>query len=313
MKVIKNIMELGRIRPTVVTLGNFDGIHLGHQKLLSKIRQRSSILKAPSIVYTFDPHPRKVLTPESFLPLILDLTEKERLIENFGISYLVHAPFNKKFASMSAKDFVTKILHKGLNAKEIWVGENYNFGAKRSGDITLLKAMGKDLGFTVKTVAGKTLGGKLISSTRLRDELKSGDMGAVRQLTGRYQCVTGQVVKGKNLGRSIGFPTANISAKNPTLPKEGVYATFTKIKRTLYPSVVNIGTTPTMGVKNLTMEVHIMDFNKMIYGENTRTYFVKRLRDEIKFPSKEALIKAINNDITKAKKILTNKIKTQLF
>lgn len=313
MKVIKNILELGRIRNSVVTLGNFDGIHLGHQKLLSKIHERSSILKTKSIVYTFDPHPRKVLTPESFLPLILDLTEKERLIENFGINYLVHAPFNKKFASMPAKDFVNEILHKGLNAKEIWVGENYNFGAKRSGDINLLKAMGKDLGFTVKVVKGKKQGGRLISSTRLRDELKNGDMGEVRRLTGRYHSVTGQVVKGKNLGKSIGFPTANIRALNPTLPGEGVYAAFININSTLYPSVVNIGTAPTMGVKDLTMEVHVMGFNKSIYGDFTRTYFIKRLRNEMKFPSKEALIKAINNDITKAKKILTDKIKTQLF
>lgn len=313
MKVIKNIKELQNIKPSIVTLGNFDGIHLGHQKLLTKIKERSSILKAPSIVYTFDPHPRKILTPESFLPLILDLDEKDRLISSFGISYLIHATFNKKFASMSAEDFVIKILHKGLNAKEIWVGDNYNFGTKRVGDINLLTSMGKDLGFKVTAIKGKSKKGKLISSTRLRDELNSGDMAAVKALTGRYLSVTGSVIKGKNLGKSIGFPTANILAKNPTLPKNGVYAAFTKIKRTIYPSVVNIGTTPTMGLKKLTMEVHIMDFNKSIYGEPTRTYFVKRLRDEKKFPSKEALIKAIHGDISKAKKILTDKIKTQLF
>lgn len=312
MRTFTSLTNLNKVSSTVVTLGNFDGIHLGHQKLLKKVKDRSRILKIPSVVYTFHPHPRQVLSPDNFLPLIVDKDTKEVLIASLGIDYLIHAKFSKDYALMTPYDFAKNIIKDGLKASEVWVGENYNFGKNKSGTIDLLKTLGTELGFKVFTVSGKSIGGKIVSSTRLRDEILDGNLSEVKKLTNRHLSITGLVVKGKNLGKSLGFPTANIAPFTPTLPKNGVYSAFIKIKRTLYPAVVNIGTTPTIGVKNNTMEVHILDFNRKIYGENVTTYFIKRLRDERKFGSKEELILNINNDINTASKHHTKKIKDEI-
>jgi riboflavin kinase/FMN adenylyltransferase len=290
---------------SVITLGNFDGLHLGHQELIRKVIRRAKETGARSIVVTFRPHPLKILAPEKCPPLISIYEEKIKLFEKLGIDVLVKIPFTLDFAKMTPGDFVKGILCDMLGAKEIFVGFNYRFGRGREGNITTLKALGERLGFTVREVEQVSLDGEVISSTKIRHLLRDGEVEHAARLLGRTYTITGIVVKGDGRGKDLGFPTANIAPKHSIIPAHGVYAVRLFVRDRFYDGIANIGMRPTFDKNVLTVEVHVFDFNEDIYGEDISLYFIGKIRDEKKFGSAGELIDQIRSDVGVARDLLS--------
>ena len=303
------VTDLSKIKKSftssIITLGNFDGLHLGHQELIRKIIQRAEETASLSMVVTFRPHPLKILAPEKCPPLISIYEEKIRLLEQLGIDVLVKIPFSLDFAAMEPRDFVKDILCGLLGAKEIFVGYNYRFGKGRKGDIRLLRELGEEFGFVVREIEQVSLNGEVISSTRIRQLLKNGDVGDAAKFLGRPYALCGIVVKGDGRGRGLGFPTANIASRHAIIPSNGVYAVKLFVRDKYYNGVVNIGMRPTFDASSLAIEVHIFDFDEDIYGEEITVSFMRKIREEKKFGSAEALINQISADIEIAKEILS--------
>jgi len=290
---------------SIITLGNFDGLHLGHQELIRKIILRAEETGGLSMVVTFRPHPLKILAPEKCPPLISIYEEKIQLLEKLGIDVLVKIPFTLDFSAMEPRDFVKNILVNILGAKEIFVGYNYRFGKGRKGNILMLRDLGNELGFIVREVEQVSLNGEVISSTRIRQLLINGDVEHAARLLGRPYALCGIVVKGDGRGRGLGFPTANIVSRHTIIPSDGVYAVRLFVRDKYYNGIVNIGMRPTFDAKSMAIEVHIFDFDEDIYGEELTVYFAGKIRDERKFSSVEALINQINADINSAKNRLS--------
>jgi riboflavin kinase/FMN adenylyltransferase len=290
---------------SVITLGNFDGLHLGHQELIRKVIRRAKETEASSIVVTFRPHPMKILAPEKCPPLISIYEEKIKLFEKLGIDVLVKIPFTLEFAKMSPGDFVKEILCDTLGAKEIFVGFNYRFGRGREGNIATLKALGERLGFTVREVEQVSLSGEVISSTKIRNLLREGDVEHAAELLGRTYTISGIVVRGDGRGKELGFPTANIAPKHSIIPAHGVYAVRLFVRDRFYDGIANIGMRPTFDKNVLTVEVHVFDFNEDIYGEDISLYFIGKIRDEKKFGSADELIHQIRTDVGIARDLLS--------
>jgi riboflavin kinase/FMN adenylyltransferase len=304
MKVIKNGRGLKKIKGPVMTLGNFDGLHLGHQRILKRVSERARALGLPSVVYTFEPHPLKVVSPRKSPPIIMDMEDKVRLIGSFGIDFLLLARFTKEFAARHPREFVEKELVRGISAKEVCVGHDYAFGRGKLGTAEYLKGLGRELGFSVAIVPAYKKKGVVVSSSRVRELITAGEVRGAAELLGRFYSIKGRVVRGKDMGRIIGFPTANIGVKSELVPKRGVYAAFVIVNKARHRGVVNIGTAPTLGGKEVSFEAHIFDFKQRIYGKRIEVFFVRRLRDEVKFSSGEALSSQIGKDIKRAKRIL---------
>jgi riboflavin kinase/FMN adenylyltransferase len=290
---------------SVITLGNFDGLHLGHQELIRKVIRRAKETGAHSIVVTFRPHPLKILAPEKCPPLISIYEEKIKLFEKLGIDVLVKIPFTLEFAKMSPGDFVKDILCDMLGAKEIFVGFNYRFGRGREGNISTLKALGERLGFTVREVEQVSLDGEVISSTKIRRLLRDGEVEHAARLLGRTYTITGIVVRGDGRGKDLGFPTANIAPKHSIIPADGVYAVRLFVRDKFYDGIANIGMRPTFDKNVLTVEVHVFDFNEDIYGEEISLYFIRKIRDEKKFGNADELIRQIRTDVGIARDLLS--------
>lgn len=306
MEVIKDIKKLkGKIKPPILTLGNFDGVHLGHQRILERVRMRARELDCPSVVYTFEPHPLKVIAPHKSPPLITTFEEKGRLIAQFGIDYLICAHFTKEFASQHPRRFVKEVLVDGLSVKEVWVGHDYAFGSGKKGTVGYLKRLGKEFGFGVHIIPAYKRGGGVVSSSRVRGLIQKGRMKEGTVLLARYYSVTGRVVKGRDRGKGLGFPTANIMANSELLPRKGVYAVFVNLGKKTYPGVANIGISPTFGEGRLTFEVYILGFKSNIYGRGIKVAFVNRIRDEVRFEAPELLVDAIGKDVERAGGILS--------
>jgi len=290
---------------SIITLGNFDGLHLGHQELIRKIILRAGETGGLSMVVTFRPHPLKILAPEKCPPLISIYEEKIQLLEKLGIDVLVKIPFTLDFSAMEPRDFVKNILVDLLGAKEIFVGYNYRFGKGRKGNILMLRDLGNELGFIVREVEQVSLNGEVISSTRIRQLLINGEVEHAARLLGRPYALCGIVVKGDGRGKGLGFPTANIVSRHSIIPSDGVYAVRLFVRDKYYDGIVNIGMRPTFDAKSMAIEVHIFDFNEDIYGEELTVYFAGKIRDERKFGSAVALINQINADINSAKALLS--------
>ncbi|MBI5100521.1 MAG: bifunctional riboflavin kinase/FAD synthetase [Nitrospirae bacterium] len=287
MKLITDLNDLTeRFENSTITLGNFDGLHLGHQELIKKVIARAKETGGTSMVVTFRPHPLKVLCPEKCPPLISIYEEKIALMERFGIDVLVKIPFTLEFAKMAPEEFVRKILCEKLGAKEIFVGYNYRFGRDRAGNVGMLRDLGRQLGFNVRETEQVELNGEVISSTKIRMLLKEGEVEQAARLLGRDYAITGVVIRGDGRGRSLGFPTANIAPKHSIVPSNGVYAARLFVRDRFYDGIVNIGMRPTFNKTALSIEVHILDFDEDIYGEELSLYFISRIRDEIKFARK---------------------------
>ncbi len=303
MKIIKDI-EKARLKDTVLTLGNFDGLHLGHIKILRLVSKKARSLGLKSVVYTFDPHPLKVVAPEKSPPLMLTVKDKARLVETFDIDYLVVARFTKKFASKDPREFVKEVLVDGLKVREVIVGHDYAFGKGKRGTISFLKKLGAEFGFKVTVVDAYKIAGKIVSSSRVRAEVKRGRLRSAARLLGRDFTIRGKVVRGTDIGKTIGFPTANLKPETELIPKEGVYAVWVEVNGKSVKGVANIGSAPTFGGKESVIEVHLLNFSGDIYSKIITVAFIRRLRGEKSFKDKDALVRQIKKDIGRAKALL---------
>ncbi len=296
--------------PTVVTLGNFDGVHLGHRALFQKVIQAAERLNASSAVFTFEPHPLKLLAPERAPLLINTAAEKRQLISQSGIDLLVEEPFTSEFSSISPDEFVANILIKTLQVKAVVVGYDYAFGHKRSGTVEFLQSFGRQSGFEVEVMAPVRSGEILYSSTNIRKLVTAGHVSAVTDLLGRYFSLEGIVVPGDRRGRQLGYPTANIETEKELLPAAGVYAVQIEYADGCYDGVASLGVRPTFGENAPSIEVHFLDFSGNLYGRRLRVHFVERIRDEKKFENLSSLADAIRSDVEKSRAILAHHRRT---
>jgi riboflavin kinase/FMN adenylyltransferase len=290
---------------TVLTIGNYDGIHLGHEKILSMVIERAKKLRGTSMVMTFDPHPVKVLSPERNVRLLTPTDEKIRLIESAGIDVMLIVNFNREFSSMMPDDFIDEVLVKKLAVREIIVGANYSFGKNKKGTIDLLRRRGEKYGFHVRAARNVTVHGNIVSSSAIRSLLFKGAVSEAARYLGREYSIAGTVIKGKGRGsRLLQIPTANITTPVEIAPKEGVYAVRVEYRGSIYGGVANIGKNPTFGNAEVSYEVHILNFSRNLLGETLRIFFIERIRGERTFPEPASLEKQIRADITSAKEIL---------
>ena len=310
MELIKHFDKIEKpYKNAVITIGNFDGVHLGHQALFHEVIEKADAINGTSVVMTFEPHPVRVLKQNGHLALITIYEQKVELIESSGVDVLICVPFTKGFATISAKEFVQDVLLKSIGMKAIIVGKDYTFGKNREGDIDLLKTYAKDLGFDVIVAdwiqASKNLPDR-ISSTRTRELIMEGKVDEAQKLLGRYYQVRGKVITGRNRGgKLLGFPTANITLQNELCPKNGIYAVTVEYSGKIYQGVANIGFSPTFDDHIFSVEVLILDFNENIYGQKIRVNFVQRIRGEKKFSNIPELSDQIKKDIVRARNILS--------
>lgn len=306
MSIIYNLSELKKPpENTVLTIGNFDGVHRGHLMLFDLVKKRAKAIHAESAVMTFEPHPIKVMKPGNGPPLITPTERKLKLISNAGLDTIICLPFTREFASVSAESFVKDILLGEINVKELVVGYDYTFGNERKGNIDLLKQMGKELGFKVHVVEPVYFNNTPVSSTAVRNFILNGNLKEAKKLLGRNYQITGTVIKGAGRGRKIvGFSTANIIPVNELIPGRGVYAVYVDVDGINYYGVCNIGFNPTFGNDKISIETHILDFDRDITGETIYINFIYHIRNERKFNSVDELTAQISRDIEKAKKLL---------
>jgi len=306
MEIYRDLQEIKNpFAKSFVTIGNFDGVHLGHQMLFSEVVGRAYTQHGASVAVTFDPHPLKVLRPDG-IRLISTTEQKIKLIAMAGVEHLLILPFTRELAATTARDFVQKILVDTLGVRELVVGYDYAFGKGREGNIDFLKKSGRELGFGVTVVEAHYENGMLVSSTKIRELVTEGRMQDARRLLGRYYQIHGEVQRGRQRGgRELGFPTANLKLSEEDLcPKRGVYVTQVIYGGKVYGGVSNIGYNPTFGDNKLVAETHIFDFNSDIYGHPIKINLLRYLRGEKKFNRIEELIAQIKLDIVTARQVL---------
>ena len=297
MKIFHGTDNAGISRGTVLTLGVFDGLHLGHQRIMQTIVERSNATDSVPTVITFDPHPRAVLYPENSPPLLQTLDQRLANFEVLGIKQTIVIRFDKEFADLDAEDFLRDIVHERLQAKEVYLGKGFFFGKNRGGNIELLKKMSAELGFVADEVPEIRLRGTRISSSKIRELLKDGKVNLARRMLGRPYGVEGQIIHGDRRGRTIGFPTANLHPHNRVIPKYGVYATANLIEGVWRRSITNVGIRPTFeGDTEPSIESYIFDFDGDLYGDVLRVRFLHRIRDERKFAGIDELKNQIQKD-----------------
>ncbi|GIV59120.1 bifunctional riboflavin kinase/FAD synthetase [Rhodocaloribacter litoris] len=285
---------------SLVTVGTFDGVHLGHQAILRYLLRRAAENGGRSVVVSFDPHPREVVRNEP-VPLLTTIDERADLFERLGVDRFIVIPFTKDFARLSAEDFVEQVLVARIGLKEIVIGYDHGFGRGRGGDAALLERLGRQHGFTVDVIPPQVVAEHVVSSTEIRQLLvEAGDVREAARLLGRPYALSGTVVEGAGRGRTIGFPTANLAVSHPrkVIPRPGVYAVSVAPGEAahVYGGMMNIGRRPTFENEGLHLEVHLLDFRGDLYGRSLRIEFVERLRDERKFASVEALVEQLYED-----------------
>jgi len=307
MKVYTNIEEFKDVKNPIVTTGTFDGVHLGHQKIISRLKDVAKKHQGETVLLTFYPHPRMVLFPEdNELKLLNTQQEKIQLLEKYGVDHLIIYPFTKEFSRLTSVEFVRNILVNSIHTKKLIIGYNHHFGRNREGSFEHLKEFGPIYGFDVEEIPAKDIDSIEISSTKIRNALLSGDVEMATTFLGHAYSLAGKVIKGYQKGRIIGYPTANIEVedKYKLIPGDGVYAVKVEVRGKLYGGMLNIGNNPTIEGKGRSIEVNIFDFNETIYGEDATIFFIKRLRDELKFAGLEELKDALAIDKQNALKIL---------
>ncbi|MBN1568853.1 MAG: bifunctional riboflavin kinase/FAD synthetase [Acidobacteria bacterium] len=306
MKVVSSLDEFAPEYPApVVTIGNFDGVHLGHQNLMRDLCTRAANLTGTPIVLTFNPHPLQVLAPNNAPLQIQTLAQKLAVIEALGIPLIIIVPFDMQLAQTSARDFAARVLWEKLHPKEIYVGPNFAFGHRRQGSFNLLKELGEEKGFWVGKIHQVQFRGNRVSSTAIRQALVSGQVGLARRLLGRPFALSGSIIPGRGLGTKLGIPTTNLKSLNELIPRRGVYVTTIDIDGIKHPGVTNIGFRPTIdreSVASLSIETHMLDFNDDVYGKNVSLEFLIRLRDERGFAGVNDLVAQIRRDIMNARR-----------
>jgi riboflavin kinase/FMN adenylyltransferase len=300
---IENIKE--KFLYPILTVGNFDGVHLGHQAIFRMLVERAKKKKGTSIVFTFEPHPLRVIAPERAPKLLTTFKDKVNLIRTFDIDVLICANFTKEFANMEAEYFVKNILLNIIGVKEIFVGSNYFFGKGRKGSSSLLKELGEKYGFKTTIVPEVKINNVILSSSKIRTLVAKGRVEEVVELLGRHYSIEGVVIEGAKRGKKLfNIPTANIAAFNELLPRDGVYAVTIDFSGKTFGGAANIGYRPTFGNKKLSCEVHLLGFSGNLLGKELRVNFIKRIRDELRFSKIEDLAVQMKKDIEDIKQIL---------
>jgi riboflavin kinase/FMN adenylyltransferase len=291
----------------VITIGTYDGVHLGHQAILDEVKKYAAEAGSESMVITFEPHPRQVLQPGSDLKILTPLEEKIRLIQDLGIDHVAVAPFTVEFARLSAETYIKDFLVRDFMPAAVVIGYDHRFGHDRSGDISYLEQAGREFGFPVHQIPAHLISDAAISSTRIRKALQAGDVSGAGRMLGRSYSIAGTVVQGDQLGRTLGYPTANIRAGHPDqlIPENGVYAVEVLHERQRFGGMLSIGIRPTINDAAIrSIEVYIFDFEKTIYGDAIEIRFLEWMRGELKFDGLEALVDALKQDEVDAREIL---------
>jgi len=307
MEILRSIPELADLRgPIFLAIGVFDGVHRGHQAVISTSAEHARQANGTPVVVTFDPHPMKVLRPEKAPHLLTATQHKIKLIRTLGVQHLLVIEFDKAFAATAPEDFVQQLVTHSKPLREICVGHEWSFGKGRRGNLALLGELGTQFDFEVVGIPAVTLGnGEPVSSTAIRHAIEAGDLAKAAEMLGRDYTILGTVVRGENLGKKIGFPTANLSAHSEQFPPNGVYFAQATLNGTIYPGVVNLGYRPTVSSDKAerVLEIYLLDFDQDIYGKDVEVRFVQYLRPERKFENLDALVRQIELDVQQARKL----------
>lgn len=303
MKITKNLNGYHSESPLSLSIGIFDGVHIGHQSIIKKLNTIAAKKNLQSAILTFWPHPRTVFNPNDDLKFLNTIEEKTYLLEKNGIQHLFLKEFDEEFRNLTGEEFVKEILVEKLNVKHLIIGHDHTFGKNRSGDFNLLQKMSSEFGFEVEQVEAVDFQSRHISSTQIRNALTEGNVKEANEMLGYVYSVSGEVIHGKKIGRTIGYPTANIAVNSmKLLPKKGAYIVDVFVNSQHFKGMLSIGTNPTVDGNSLSVEVYILDFNEDIYGKEISVNFREFLHDEIKFESLEKLIERLDED----KKITEN-------
>lgn len=307
MQVEKELAKLQPEKDTLLTIGVFDGVHLGHKYLLSQLTKQAREQDLLSGVVTFNRHPHEVLSPQSKLPFLTDLTQRINLLKNEGVAAIITLSFTRELAQLSARRFVS-LLKKYLRMRGMVIGADFVLGQNQEGNANILRSLGQDMKFSVTVIPPVMINGEVVSSTAIRNALADGDMKKVLNLVGRSFSLNGRVTKGAGRGGELGFPTANLDIDpGQALPAEGVYATWAYINAQAYQSMTNIGRQPTFGGSQRVVEVYILDFHGNLYGRELKIDLIERLRGEKRFDTPEELKKQITEDIKRGRAILSSR------
>lgn len=308
VNVFNSVQSFKSTKKTIVTLGTFDGMHIGHQAILNKLKLQKKIYGYETLVLTFFPHPRMVLKTDHKISLLNTIDERVNLIDQFGIDHLVVQEFTQDFANLSAEEFVKTVLVDQFNIGKIIIGYDHRFGKNRSADIHDLIEFGKKYHFDVEQISAEELNDVSVSSTKIRNALNVGNVALAKTYLGYPYMVSGKVVSGKQLGRTIGYPTANIQVAEDykLIPAIGVYVVGVTVKGKDFYGMLSVGTNPTVGGTEKTVEVYIFDFNDTIYDEEITVRFLTKIRDEEHFGSIDLLIEALKNDEVFSRNFLSN-------
>jgi riboflavin kinase/FMN adenylyltransferase len=311
MKIINRLENITQpFKNAVITIGNFDGVHVGHQALFHEVIEKADAIDGTSMAMTFEPHPMRVLHKNSLTPLITLSEQKIELIERAGIDVLICIPFTREFASLSAEAFIKDLLIEKIGMRVIVVGKDYTFGRNREGNLSILKSYASQMGYEVIVADWIKAERKIadrISSTKIRELIMAGEVEPARKMLGRHYQIRGLVIKGRDRGgKLLGIPTANINLQDELCPKTGIYAVMVEYNHHFYRGVANIGYSPTFDDNQFTIEVHLLNFSENIYGEKIRINFIQRIRDEKKFAGIADLKEQIHQDIKTARNILAS-------
>ena len=304
MQVVHNAADFrSEGRRVCVAIGMFDGVHLGHQQLIRQAVADAEQHEGKAVVVTFDRHPNSIIAPERVPPLIYSQSQKLRAIASLGADAILIIPFTREFSAMPAREFIRWLVQNLAPLHSICVGNSFVFGHKRSGDVALLQQLGRDMDFSVRGIAAVSLDNEVVSSTRIRETVRAGELDRASQMLGREYALSGSVTRGDELGRKLGFPTANLDATGLLVPPRGVYAVHAYVDGAQHRAVANIGMRPTLqnSTPTLRVEAHILNFAGDLYGKEMELTFVEKLRDEQKFPSMEQLRKQIETDVANAR------------
>jgi riboflavin kinase/FMN adenylyltransferase len=306
MQVIDDLAEARLKRPSVVTVGSYDGVHLGHQHLLRGMQEAAARLGCATALVTFHPQPRAVLAPHLPVHYLTTPAEKIALLDELGLDLMAILPFTRETARTSALDFVRGLVTR-LEMRQLWVGPDFAMGRNRAGDIPTLRKIGQDIGYEVHVVEPLVQGGEVVSSTRIRHLLMRGEVRQAAALLGRYPTLSGQVAQGAQRGRLLGFPTANLAVPpERAIPADGVYACYVWVEGQRYPAVTNVGVRPSFADSQRTIEAHLLDFSGDLYGLDLKMAFVERLRPEKRFNDLQELVSQIRSDAQRAAELLAH-------